>query len=104
MKNATNLCFQRFVAFLASRKGFEPPTPALGGRCSIQLSYRDIDSKHSFFKFCKSQRTAFRNWILNCQIIIKYNLNSAVNGAILDHWESVVKSVEYYIRRWHFVQ
>ena len=29
-------------AFLASRKGFEPPTPALGERCSIQLSYRDI--------------------------------------------------------------
>ena len=27
---------------LASRKGFEPPTPALGGRCSIQLSYRDM--------------------------------------------------------------
>ena len=28
--------------FLASQKRFELPTPALGGRCSIQLSYRDI--------------------------------------------------------------
>ncbi len=27
---------------LASQKGFEPPTPALGGRCSIQLSYWDV--------------------------------------------------------------
>ena len=24
---------------LVSQKGFEPPTPALGGRCSVQLSY-----------------------------------------------------------------
>ena len=24
---------------LARQKGFEPPTPSLGGRCSIQLSY-----------------------------------------------------------------
>ena len=27
---------------LASRRGFEPPTCRLGGGCSIQLSYRDI--------------------------------------------------------------
>ena len=26
---------------MASSRGFEPPTPALGGRCSIQLSYED---------------------------------------------------------------
>ena len=25
--------------FLASQRGFEPPTPRLGGVCSIQLSY-----------------------------------------------------------------
>ena len=28
--------------FLASQKGFEPPTPRLGGVCSIQLSYWDL--------------------------------------------------------------
>lgn len=27
---------------LASMRGFEPPTPRLGGVCSIQLSYMDI--------------------------------------------------------------
>ena len=29
-------------AFLASRKGLEPPTCCLGGNRSIQLSYRDV--------------------------------------------------------------
>ena len=28
--------------FLASQRGFEPPTPRLGGVCSIQLSYMDV--------------------------------------------------------------
>ncbi len=28
--------------FLASTRGFEPPTPRLGGECSILLSYVDI--------------------------------------------------------------
>ena len=27
------------MSILARQKGFEPPTPSLGGRCSIQLSY-----------------------------------------------------------------
>ena len=27
---------------LASMRGFEPPTPRLGGVCSIQLSYMDV--------------------------------------------------------------
>ncbi len=30
-----------FIVFLASMRGFEPPTPRLGGACSIQLSYMD---------------------------------------------------------------
>lgn len=30
------------TATLAFVKGFEPPTPALGGRCSIQLSYTNL--------------------------------------------------------------
>ncbi len=43
-----------------SQEGFEPPTDALEGRCSIQLSYWDIDKKtiiekwfavNSFFSF-----------------------------------------------------
>ena len=28
------------VLFLARLNGFEPPTPAVGGQCSIQLSYK----------------------------------------------------------------
>ncbi len=27
------------TSFLARQKGLEPPTPSLGGRCSIHLSY-----------------------------------------------------------------
>ena len=27
---------------MASLRGFEPPTPRLGGVCSILLSYRDL--------------------------------------------------------------
>ena len=30
--------------FLASRKGFEPLTYGLGNRCSILLSYREIEA------------------------------------------------------------
>ena len=43
INNAVNLDKSRLTAdFLASQKGFEPPTPTLGGWCSIQLSYWDI--------------------------------------------------------------
>ena len=33
--------------YLVYRRGFEPPTPALGGRCSIQLSYQDLLQHYS---------------------------------------------------------
>ena len=33
---------------LACQKGLEPPTPALGGRCSVQLSYWRICNFYSF--------------------------------------------------------
>ncbi len=32
---------------MASLRGFEPPTPRLGGVCSILLSYRDLYVKMS---------------------------------------------------------
>ena len=39
-------------AFLASRKGLEPPACCLGGNRSIQLSYRDIYKNiHFLYKF-----------------------------------------------------
>lgn len=31
---------------MASPRRFELPTPALGGRCSIQLSYEDVTKEH----------------------------------------------------------
>ena len=31
-----------FLGFLVGTRGFEPPTPRLGGVCSIQLSYMDV--------------------------------------------------------------
>ena len=37
-----------YSLFMASQKGFEPPTPRLGGACSIQLSYWD-KCHYSFF-------------------------------------------------------
>lgn len=43
-QNAKTLLFSR--VFVAFEKGFEPPTPALGGRCSVLLSY---SNKSRFF-------------------------------------------------------
>lgn len=37
-----------YNGFLARQKGFEPPTPALGGRCSVQLSYWRVCNFYSF--------------------------------------------------------
>ena len=37
-----NKGFRRYE--LASIRGFEPPTPRLGGECSIQLSYMDVSN------------------------------------------------------------
>ena len=52
------------TAPLTSARGFEPPTPRLGGECSIQLSYVDNYnmecSEHSllpFFSFTHSLYT-----------------------------------------------
>ena len=39
---------------MASQKGLEPPTPRLGGVCSIQLSYCDV---FNFFDSPRSYRT-----------------------------------------------
>ena len=39
-KTLENKGFRRYA--LASIRGFEPPTPRLGGECSIQLSYMDV--------------------------------------------------------------
>ena len=39
-KTLENKGFRR--CSLASIRGFEPPTPRLGGVCSIQLSYMDV--------------------------------------------------------------
>ena len=35
----------RLCSALASPRGFEPPTPRLGGVCSIQLSYEDMGNE-----------------------------------------------------------
>ena len=40
-KEAVNPSILAFTAFQASTRGFEPPTPRLGGECSILLSYVD---------------------------------------------------------------
>ncbi len=50
-----NPCFQRLAAYsMASLRGFEPPAPALGERCFIQLSYRDISYIITdFHRHCK---------------------------------------------------
>ena len=40
---------------MASREGFEPPTDGLEGRCSIQLSYRDIFKGFDFIKMASRE-------------------------------------------------
>ena len=41
---------QDFLFYLASPSGFEPPTPRLGGECSIQLSYEDTGLLYHLIK------------------------------------------------------
>src|ERR1700748_3666188 len=43
-----------FCRRMASRRGFEPPTPGLGNRCSIRVSYRDV--ARALAKWVKSVR------------------------------------------------
>ena len=45
----------------ASQEGFEPPTDGLEGRCSILLSYWDIDMKTIIEKWFSVNRFPIRN-------------------------------------------
>ena len=45
---------------LASMRGFEPPTPRLGGVCSIQLSYMDIYQNIKFMQDLDSNHLPLR--------------------------------------------
>ena len=76
-----NPCFQRLAAYsMASLRGFEPPAPALGERCSIQLSYRDISYIITdFHRHCKLIFTiisACLNEKLNSTVMLNLVLHS----------------------------
>ena len=85
-------------AFLASRKGLEPPTCCLGGNRSIQLSYRDV---YIFIEisFKLGMRSSFR-LVGGRSIRLSYE-----DVSLLSFYRKVraLSSVETQIRRTRFV-
>ena len=78
---------------LASIRGFEPPTPRLGGVCSIQLSYWDIFKIYAIF-------TARRNRTIcrlggECSIQLSYDDTCRKPLILLGFWDF---SLRPYIR------
>ena len=55
---------------MVRQEGFEPPTPALEGRCSIQLSYWRTWAICPFLSFADRRQTSLVN---NCSLLRKAN-------------------------------